>query len=80
MCHSLAVVRLVVQQLSTYAVGRRTIPCISNCWARARGLQQIVYFNWGSTCRKVWETLGYTHKEFLIPYPPCTKFNPVPHG
>jgi len=28
-------------------------PCISNCWARPRGLQKIAYFNWGSTCRKV---------------------------
>jgi len=32
---------------------------ISNCCAaaRPRGLQKIVYFNWGSTCRKVWEPL-----------------------
>jgi len=28
-------------------------PCIRNCWARPRGLQKIVYLNWGSTCRKV---------------------------
>ena len=28
-------------------------PCISNCLARTQGLQKIVYFNWGSTCRKV---------------------------
>jgi len=41
-----------------YAVGRRTIPCISNCWARPWGLQKIVYFNWGSTCRNVWEPLA----------------------
>jgi len=32
-------------------------PCISNCCARPQGLQKIVYFNWGSTCRKVWEPL-----------------------
>jgi len=32
-------------------------PCISNCWARPRDLQKIVYFNWGSTCRQVWEPL-----------------------
>jgi len=31
--------------------------CISNCWVRPRGLQKIVYFNWGSTGRKVWEPL-----------------------
>jgi len=29
-------------------------PCISNFWARPRVLQRIV-FNWGSTCRNVWE-------------------------
>jgi len=23
-------------------------PCIRNYWARPRGLQKIVYFNWGS--------------------------------
>jgi len=34
-------------------------PCISNCWARPRGLQKIVYFHRGSTCRKVWEPLSY---------------------
>jgi len=33
-----------------YAVGR-------NCWARPWGLQKIVYFNWGSTCRKVRKSL-----------------------
>jgi len=27
--------------------------CISNCWARPRGLQKTVYFNCGSKCRKV---------------------------
>jgi len=32
-------------------------PCISNCWVRPRGLQKIVYFTWGSACRKVWEPL-----------------------
>jgi len=32
-------------------------PCISNCWARPRGLQKFVYPNRGSTCRKVWEPL-----------------------
>jgi len=32
-------------------------PCISNCWARPRGQQKFIYFNWGSTCRKVWEPL-----------------------
>jgi len=32
-------------------------PCISYCWARLRDLQKIVYPNWGSTCRKVWEPL-----------------------
>jgi len=40
-----------------YAVRRRTIPCSSNCWAGPRGLQKIVYFDWGSTYRKVWEPL-----------------------
>jgi len=35
-------------------------PCISNCWARQRGLHKIAYFNWGSTCRKVWEPLVYS--------------------
>jgi len=30
---------------------------ISNCWARSHGLQKIAYFNWGSTCRNVWEPL-----------------------
>jgi len=40
-----------------YAVRRRTIPCSSNCWAGPRGLQKILYFNWGSTCRNVWEPL-----------------------
>jgi len=33
-------------------------PCISKYWARARGLQKTVYFNWGSTWGKVWETLA----------------------
>jgi len=33
--------------------------CRSNCWVRPRGLQKIVYFNWGSTCRKFWEPLSY---------------------
>jgi len=33
------------------------ISAFSNCWARSRGLQKIVYLNWGSTCRKVWEPL-----------------------
>ena len=32
-------------------------PCISNCWVRPRDLQKIVYFNWWSTCRKLWEPL-----------------------
>jgi len=31
--------------------------CIRSCWDRPRGLQNIVYFNWGSTCRNVWEPL-----------------------
>jgi len=63
MCRSLAVrVRLVGQQTAEgCAVGRRIIdtgfPCIGNCCARPRGLQKIAYFNWGSTCRKVWEPL-----------------------
>jgi len=35
-------------------------PCISNCCARPPGLHKIVYFNWGSTCRRVWEPLIYT--------------------
>jgi len=35
-------------------------PCISNCWVRPQGLKKIVYPNWGSTCRKVWEPLFYT--------------------
>jgi len=26
--------------------------CISNCWARPRGLQKIVYFSWGSSEEK----------------------------
>jgi len=52
MRRSLVVVRLVVQQLATYAVGRKTIPCICNCWARPRGLQKIVYFNWGQRAEK----------------------------
>jgi len=30
---------------------------MSNCWARPRGLQKIVYFHWGPTCRKVLEPL-----------------------
>jgi len=32
-------------------------PCISNIWTRPWGLQKILYFNWGWTCRKVWEHL-----------------------
>jgi len=32
-------------------------PCISNCWVRPRSLQKVVYFNWGSMCRNVWEPL-----------------------
>jgi len=32
-------------------------PSISNFWTRPRGLQKSEYFNWGSTCRKVWEPL-----------------------
>jgi len=28
--------------------------CISNWWVTPRGVQKIVYFNWGSTCRKIW--------------------------
>jgi len=27
-------------------------PCVSNCWVRLQGLNKIVYFNWGETCRK----------------------------
>jgi len=29
------------------------LPCVSNCWARLRGLQIIVYFNWGKHAEKV---------------------------
>jgi len=53
-----------VSTAAGYAVGRRTIPCIENCWDRPRGLQKIVYFNWGSTCRTVWEPLGCALKLF----------------
>jgi len=47
----------VFQVKSTQIYFDTYFPCISNCWAGPRGLQKNVYFNWGSTCRKVWEQL-----------------------
>jgi len=44
-----------LQVKSTQSYFDTYFPCISNCWDRPRGLQKIVYFKWGSTCRKVWE-------------------------
>jgi len=59
-----------------YTVGRRTIPCISNCWARPLGLQKLVYFNWGSTCRKVLEPLIYSIvQKFLYVFNLCAITN-----
>jgi len=45
------------QEKSTQIYFDSYFSCSSKCWARPRGLQNIVYFNWGSTCRKVWEPL-----------------------
>ena len=46
-------------------------PCISNCWVRPRGLQNIAYFNWGSTCRKVWEPLVYRFLQLFLDVYQC---------
>jgi len=54
------------QVKSTHIYFDTYFSCISNCWARSRGLQKIVCFNWGSTCRKVWEPLLWA-----VSYSPC---------
>jgi len=41
-----------VQVKSTEICFDTYFPYISNCWARPRGLQKIVYFNWGQRAEK----------------------------
>jgi len=57
MCIILSCIQVKITQISfdTY------FPRIINSWAGLRGLQKSVYFNWGSTCRKIWEPLVLTN-------------------
>jgi len=49
-------------------------PCINNCWTVPRGLQKIVYFNSGLTCRKVWEPLVWRCSLWRFTIFTCTIF------